>query len=191
LQSSTLIFYVVIYHFDLLMMYIPLWPAYDVYISQLIQYARDCSAHKDFSKRGKLLTIKFMVPGYNESPLKSSFCKPYSSFNKLMCGCKLSLAHILNYMLPTFFGLTFLYCLWGRVILYSWFLLKDQGGCIRSAEDAYSSISPDLIFAFVGGLCCPVPHFVLAFWIMCTLYTLLTSLFSISQPHCHWTFSLC
>jgi hypothetical protein len=38
---------------------IPLSPAYDmynIYISQLIQYARACSAYENFSKRGQLLT---------------------------------------------------------------------------------------------------------------------------------------
>jgi hypothetical protein len=35
---------------------IPLSPAYDVYISQLIQYARESFTYEDFSKRGKLLT---------------------------------------------------------------------------------------------------------------------------------------
>jgi hypothetical protein len=31
---------------------------------------------------------------------------------------------------------------------------KVHGGCDRSAEDAYSSMAPDLTFAFVGGPCC-------------------------------------
>jgi hypothetical protein len=35
---------------------IPLSPAYDVYISQLIRYTRACFAYEDFSKRGNLLT---------------------------------------------------------------------------------------------------------------------------------------
>jgi hypothetical protein len=35
---------------------IPLSPAYCVYISQLIQYARACFAYEDFSKRGRLIT---------------------------------------------------------------------------------------------------------------------------------------
>jgi hypothetical protein len=52
---------------------IPLSPAYGVYISQLIRYARACFVYEDFSKRGKLLTKKLMSQGYNESRLKSSF----------------------------------------------------------------------------------------------------------------------
>jgi hypothetical protein len=54
-----------------------------------------------------------------------------------------------------------------------------HGGCDRSAEDAYSSTAPDPTFAFVGDPCCPTLDFVIAFWIMITFYTLLTSLFCI------------
>jgi hypothetical protein len=45
-----------IVNFPFLCCNIPLSPAYGVYISQLIQYARACFAYEDFSKRGKLLT---------------------------------------------------------------------------------------------------------------------------------------
>jgi hypothetical protein len=38
---------------------------------------------------------------------------------------------------------------------------------------------PDPTFAFVGGPCCPTLDFVIALWIMITVYTLLTSLFCI------------
>jgi hypothetical protein len=41
-----------------------------------------------------------------------------------------------------------------------------HGGRDRSAEDAYSSMAPDLTFAFVGGPWCPTLDFVIAFWIM-------------------------
>jgi hypothetical protein len=52
-------------------------------------------------------------------------------------------------------------------------------GCDRSAEDAHSSAAPDSTFASVGGTCCPILDFVIAFWIMITFYTLLTLLFCI------------
>jgi hypothetical protein len=38
--------------------------------------------------------------------------------------------------------------------------------CDISAEDAYSSMTPNPIFAFFGGPCCPTLDFVLAFWIV-------------------------
>jgi hypothetical protein len=80
---------------------IPLSPAYGVYISQLIRYARACFAYEDFLKRGKLLTKKLMLQGYNESRLKSSFRKFYGRYNGLVCDYKLSLAHLLNDLFHT------------------------------------------------------------------------------------------
>jgi hypothetical protein len=62
---------------------IPLSPAYGVYVSQLIRYARACFVYEDFPKRHRLLTNKLMLQGYNESRLKSSFRKFYGSFNDL------------------------------------------------------------------------------------------------------------
>jgi hypothetical protein len=54
-----------IVNFPFLCSNIPLLPAYGVYISQLIRYARACFAYEDSSKRGKLLTEKLMLQGYN------------------------------------------------------------------------------------------------------------------------------
>jgi hypothetical protein len=49
------------------------------------------------------------------------------------------------------------------------------------AGDAYSSAEPDPTFTFVGGQCCPTLDFVVAFRIMITFYTLLSSLFCIEK----------
>jgi hypothetical protein len=49
---------------------------------------------QDFSKRGRLLTNKLMLQGYNESRLKSSFRKFYGRYNGLVCDYKLSLAYM-------------------------------------------------------------------------------------------------
>ena len=65
------------------------------------KYARACFAYEDVSKRGKLLTNKLMLQGYNESRLKSSFRKFYGRYNDLVCDYKLSLAHMLNDLFHT------------------------------------------------------------------------------------------
>jgi hypothetical protein len=75
---------------------IPLLPAYGVYVSQLIRYAKACFAYEDFSKRGRLLTNKLMLQRYNESRLKSSFRKFYGRYNDLVCDYKLPLSHMLD-----------------------------------------------------------------------------------------------
>jgi hypothetical protein len=92
LQSSTFLFYIVTYHFHLLM-----------YISQLTRYARACFAYEDFSIRDKLITKTLMLQGYNESRLKSSFHKFYSRYiyNDIVCDFKLSMAHMLNELFHT------------------------------------------------------------------------------------------
>jgi hypothetical protein len=90
-----------IVNFPFLCSNIPLSPAYDVNISQLIRYARACFAYEDFSKRGKLLTKKLMLQGYNESRLKASFRKVYGRYDDLVCDYKLSLAHMLNDLFHT------------------------------------------------------------------------------------------
>ena len=56
---------------------------------------------QDFSKRGRLLTNKLILQGYNESRLKSSFRKFYGRYNDLVCGYNLSLAHMLNDLFHT------------------------------------------------------------------------------------------
>jgi hypothetical protein len=90
-----------IVNFPFLCSNVPLSPAYGVYISQLILYARACFAYEDFTNRAKLLTKKLMLQGYNASRLKSSFRKFYGRYNNVVCDYKLSLAHMLNDLLHT------------------------------------------------------------------------------------------
>ena len=90
-----------IVNFPFLCSNIPLSPAYGVYISQLIRYARACFEYEDFSKRGRLLTNKLMLQGYNESRLKSSYRKFYGRYNDLVCDYKLPLAHMLDDLFHT------------------------------------------------------------------------------------------
>jgi hypothetical protein len=75
-----------IVNFPYLCSNIPLSPAYSVYISQLIRYAR---------------AKKLMLLGYSESRLKSSFRKFYGRYNDFICDYKLSLAHMLNDLFHT------------------------------------------------------------------------------------------
>jgi hypothetical protein len=78
-----------------------------------------------------------------------------------------------------FVRLSFPYLIWRRANQYTIFRLRVHSECDFSAEDAYSSMSLDPTLAFVGGQCCPTFDFAIAFSIMITFYTLLTSLFCI------------
>jgi hypothetical protein len=73
-----------------------LLPACGVYISQLIRYARACSAYENLSNRDQLLTKKLMLQVYDKFRLKSSFRKYYGPYNDFFCDYKLSLPHMLN-----------------------------------------------------------------------------------------------
>ena len=75
---------------------IPLSPAYGVYISQLIRYARACSTYERFLNRGRLLTDKLIIQGFLESRLMSAFRKFYGRYNDLIHNYKLSLSHMLS-----------------------------------------------------------------------------------------------
>ena len=85
-----------IVNFPYLCSNIPLSPAYGVYISQLIRYARACSPYDQFLSRGKLLTDKLMLQGFMPSRLKSAFRKFYGRYNDLVCHYNLPLGQMLS-----------------------------------------------------------------------------------------------
>ena len=58
-----------IVNFPFLSSNIPSAPAYGVYASQLIRYARTCSNYQDFMERGKVLTTKLLSQGYQKTKL--------------------------------------------------------------------------------------------------------------------------
>ena len=58
-----------IVNFPFLSSNIPSAPAYCVYVSQLIRYARTCSNFQDFMERGKVLTTKLLSQGYQKTKL--------------------------------------------------------------------------------------------------------------------------
>jgi hypothetical protein len=63
-------FYFSIVNFPYLCSNIPASPAYGVYISQLIRYARACSKYDQFLVRGSVLTNKLMSQGFELSRLQ-------------------------------------------------------------------------------------------------------------------------
>ena len=56
-----------IVNFPFLSSNIPSAPAYGVYVSQLIRYARACSNYQGFMERGKVLTTKMLSQGYQKT----------------------------------------------------------------------------------------------------------------------------
>ena len=85
-----------IVNFPFLCSNIPLSPAYGVYMSQLIRYARASYKYEDFLARGKLLTNKLLTQGYVKPKLVTIIKKFYGrhptlvekyvvSVSKLIC----------------------------------------------------------------------------------------------------------
>ena len=85
-----------IVNFPYLCSNIPSSPAYGVFVSQLIRYARACSTYDEFLKRGMLLTNKLIKQDYQQSRLKSSFRKFYGRYNDLVSKYNLPLSQMLN-----------------------------------------------------------------------------------------------
>ena len=70
-------------NFPFLSSNIPSSPAYVVFISQLIRYARACSSYECFILRAVRLSNKLLVQGYYKERLKSSlrkFCDRYRRY---------------------------------------------------------------------------------------------------------------
>ena len=56
---------------------VPQHPCYDVYISQLIRFARASSLVTDFNNRNKFLTAKLLKQGYQYQKLRKAISKFY------------------------------------------------------------------------------------------------------------------
>ena len=63
---------------------IPAGPAYGVYISRLVAFARSCVLCDDFNLRHKLLIDKLVCQGYSIKRLHSKFLKFYNEYNSLI-----------------------------------------------------------------------------------------------------------
>ena len=75
---------------------IPSSPAYNVFISQLIRYARDCSTCECFILRAARLSSKLLGQGYVSECLKSSLRKFYGRYGDLIKHYEVPLSQMLH-----------------------------------------------------------------------------------------------
>ena len=75
---------------------IPSSPAYGVFISQLIRYARACSSYECFILRAARLSSKLLRQGYVMERLKSSLRKFYGRYGDLIKHYEVSLSQMLH-----------------------------------------------------------------------------------------------
>ena len=83
-------------NFPYLSINIPTSPAYGVFISQIIRYARACSSYERFILRATRLSNKLLEQGYVKERLKSSLRKFYCRYGDLIKQYEVSLSHMLN-----------------------------------------------------------------------------------------------
>ena len=75
---------------------IPSSPAYGVFISQHIWYARDCSSYECFILSARRLSYMLLKQGYLVEHLKSSFRKFYGLYGDFIQQYEVSLLRMLN-----------------------------------------------------------------------------------------------
>ena len=83
-------------NFPFLSSNIPTSPAYGVFISQLIRYARACSSYGCFILRATRLSNKLLEQGYVKERLKSSFRKFYGRYGDIIKQYEVPLSQMLN-----------------------------------------------------------------------------------------------
>ena len=84
-----------IVNFPFLSSNIPQPPAYGVFVSQLVRYARASSLYEDFITRGQILTSKLLKQGFTRNRLIATFKKFYGRHNVLVDRFKVSVTNII------------------------------------------------------------------------------------------------
>ena len=83
-------------NFPFLSSNIPSSPAYGVFISQIIRYARACSSYGCFILRAMRLSNKLLGQGYVKERLKSSLRKSYGRYGDLTKQYEVPLSRMLH-----------------------------------------------------------------------------------------------
>ena len=85
---------------------VPRSPSYDVYITQLIRFARVCSNVDDFNNRNLVLTAKLLKQGYRYHKNRKAVSKFYHRHSELIVKCNIGLKTLLQQGIsePIFYG---------------------------------------------------------------------------------------
>ena len=89
-----------IVNFPFLESNIPASPAYGVYVSQLIRYARACSTYTDFLSRALLLTSKLLKQGYLQPRLMATCKKFYGRHHSLIMKYGVAVSQLIADLFP-------------------------------------------------------------------------------------------
>ena len=78
---------------------IPINPAYGVYVSRLIAFARICTDFKDFAERHKLLASKLLKQGFSKQKLKKVFLKFVNKYQEVLIKYHVNFSEHINIIL--------------------------------------------------------------------------------------------
>ena len=95
-NGMTSIFPIVNVNFPFLSSNIPSAPAYGVYVSQLIRYARACSNYQDIMERGKVLTTRLLSQGYQKTKVVAILKKLYGRHHDLVNTYNVAVSRIVS-----------------------------------------------------------------------------------------------
>ena len=85
-----------IVNFPFLCSNIPSSPAYGVYVSQLIRYARSCSKYDQFVTRSRQLTLKLLNQGYVLPRIMAAFRKFYGRHHPIVDKYNIAVSHMVR-----------------------------------------------------------------------------------------------
>ena len=85
-----------IVNFPFLSSDIPSAPAYGIYVSQLIRYARACSNYQVFMEHGKVHTTKFLSQGCRKPKLVATLKKLYGRHHDLVNPLNVAVSRIVS-----------------------------------------------------------------------------------------------
>ena len=83
-------------NFPFLSSNIPSAPAYGVYVSQLVRYARACSKYQDFMERGRVLTARLLNQGYQKTKLVTTLKKFFGRHHDLVYPYNVAVSRIIS-----------------------------------------------------------------------------------------------
>ena len=89
-----------IVNFPFLSSNIPSAPAYGVYVSQLIRFARACLNYQDFVERGKVLTTKLLSQRYQKTKVLVTLKKFCWRHHDLVNPYNVAVSRIVSDVLP-------------------------------------------------------------------------------------------
>ena len=135
-------------NFPFLSSNIPSSPAYGVFISQLIQYARACSSYECFILRARRLSSMLIKQRYSLERLKSSFKKFYGRYGDFSAIWSIPLTNVKWHSdpwptvtsQPIWLSTNFMTFIPSLTFAnYEWFPWSICNGCGIPAENAYPS----------------------------------------------------